>query len=228
MDRKRKSLEAVLEEAKRQFSTKPFEEVSVAEIAATARCSITTIYDVYGNKDGLYLATAQSYLKDFGTSLSSSVSGQTALERLMNFLDARVEAFSKPDLREAMRNVVTRLGGQNLQGAPRMRNMFISQLQRVIEMTQACLDEGSIRPMRADILAENIIAHVDWRPLFHALIFGAQDPLNHPPQHIVARTLLGILTEEGIAAFDRLRPGMREAVLNAPVPNWAQSADINS
>lgn len=38
-----------------RFLAKPFHEVSVSEIATAAHCSLSAIYDMFGDKEGLYM-----------------------------------------------------------------------------------------------------------------------------------------------------------------------------
>jgi AcrR family transcriptional regulator len=214
-NRKSQSLEAALKEAERQFSTRPYDDVSVNDIAMVAKCSTTTIYDAFGNKTGLYLAAAQSFLLRFWDGVVAKSSGATALERLVTLLEARAESFASFELREALRNLIVRLGGENLKGAPDARKMLIYQLETIAQMVQDSLDEGAFHDFQARVLTESIVACVDWRPIMHGMFFGSRDRLNYSPEQIVARTLAPLLTEAGTAAFEALRPGLLKAAIEA-------------
>jgi AcrR family transcriptional regulator len=99
-DRKKRSLEAALAEAIRQFSTRGYEDVSVNEIAAAAQCSTTTIYDVYGNKMGLYVAATQTFVADAWADIDRRAGTGTPLSRLVNHLEALAAHYAAPAFRE--------------------------------------------------------------------------------------------------------------------------------
>jgi AcrR family transcriptional regulator len=62
------TLERVVQAAISEFSQRGFHGARVADIAAAARCSTETIYDVYLNKEGLFGAAANEVLRAaFGT-----------------------------------------------------------------------------------------------------------------------------------------------------------------
>jgi AcrR family transcriptional regulator len=62
------TLERVLQAAIGEFSQRGFHGARVADIAAAARCSTETIYDVYLNKEGLFGAAASEVARAaFGT-----------------------------------------------------------------------------------------------------------------------------------------------------------------
>jgi AcrR family transcriptional regulator len=214
-NRKAQSLEAALIEAERQFSTRPYEEVSVNEIAAIAHCSTTTIYDVYGSKTGLYLAAARSYLERVWEGVVAKSHGGTALERLVTLLEARAEGFSTFELRETVRNLIARVGRDNLQAVPEVRSMFVGQLMQIIEIVNDAAQEGVFRDLKDRVLADAILAGVDWRPVMHGMFFGSADQMNYTPIQIVARTLLPLLSDKGLAAYEALRPGVMTAAVEA-------------
>jgi AcrR family transcriptional regulator len=227
-DRKTRSLEAVIEEARRQFAARPFDQVSIADIASAAHCSTTTIYDVYGNKDGLYFAAAQSFLTDYWAETAALRRGDTALERMVTLMEARAERFSAPELREALRNLVARVGTNQLRSTPLIRSMLTSQLSLLTELTHACVAEGAFVNLPSGLLVETLIASVDWRPVMHGLLYGANDPLNFPVPIIVARALITLLTPHGRAAYDALRPGLLHQALAGQSPILQGAMGINS
>mgnify|MGYP002785116818 FL=1 len=104
--RKTRSIDAVMEQAKRQFSSRAHEDVSINDIATAAQCSTTTIYDVYANKLGLYRATIQKFVFGAWRVIESSEGLGGPLEMLINHLEARAERYTTLTLREMVRSLI--------------------------------------------------------------------------------------------------------------------------
>ncbi|HAJ46013.1 MAG TPA: hypothetical protein DCL54_05475 [Alphaproteobacteria bacterium] len=205
-DRKAASLKAVLDIARAEFSSKPFDQVSIGQIATAAHCSISTIYDVYENKHGLYVAATEAHVLGIWQKLAASATGDSAFEQFINLMEARAETFSQHNFRGAFRNLVTEIGGSDLISAPKLRKSIIEQYEQFMDLVARCAAEGVFRDLPARVMGEVILAHLDWRPLYHSLCFGSDAPLNIPPREIVRRGLLSFLSDKGLKAYERLRP----------------------
>jgi AcrR family transcriptional regulator len=207
-DRKTRSLEAALAEAIRQFSTRSYEDVSVNEIAAAAQCSTTTIYDVYGNKMGLYIAATQTFVHEAWTEMDSQAGTGSPLSRLVNHLEARAARYAEPSFREMVRNIVARISIENFEATPSMRAKLVEHYMQQLAMVKGCIDHGTMRRLPANYVTDVVFAHIGWRPLFHGLILGSKDPLNFPPEQLAWRSLLPFLTDAGSAEYRALRPAL--------------------
>jgi AcrR family transcriptional regulator len=215
-DRKARSLEAVLAEAKRQFSSRPYDAVSVNEIAAIAQCSTTTIYDVYVNKRGLYDAAAESQLFDLTAVMDDAAQGATALERLVTVLEGRIRLLSMRQSRETMRNLVAKMSPENISNAPKLRERLVGQYFALIDLVESVMAEGDIREMDPTIATDLILAQSDWRALYHGLVFGSDDPMNFDAPNLTFRILSPILSDRGASQFRSLRPGVTGEPLRPP------------
>jgi AcrR family transcriptional regulator len=215
-DRKTRSIEAALEEAKRQFSTKAYEEVSVNEIATIAQCSTTTIYDVFGNKMGLYVAAARDYVANLLDEIEAHEGGRSALEKLINHLELLAERFATPGVREMVRNVIARISSEEFKATPDMRAGLVKRYAKLIENVQSGIEEGVFRPYPAHYITDIMLAHIGWRPLFHGLLLGSNDPLNFSPAELAWRSLMTVLTEKGRREYAALRPALTQLIESMP------------
>jgi AcrR family transcriptional regulator len=214
-DRKTRSLKAALDEAIKQFSSRSYEDVSVNEIAAAAQCSTTTIYDVYGNKMGLYIAATQAFVSEAWTHIDSQAGHATPLGRLTQHLEARAARYADPSFREMTRNIIARISIENFEATPSMRAKLIEHYIQQMDMIKECIDAGALRALPAHYVTDVIFAHIGWRPLFHGLILGSKDPMNFAPEELAWRSVLPFLTAKGAQEYRALRPALTELMDSA-------------
>lgn len=211
-DRKTRSLEAVLSEAKRQFSSRPYDEVSVNEIAAVAQCSTTTIYDVFGNKMGLYVAAAQDFVSSLLDEIEGAESGKSPLERLVGHLEMRAERFATQNVREMVRNVIAQVSIDNFKATPEMRAGLVARYYKLTALVNSAIESGTFRSMPPHYITDIVLAHIGWRPLFHGLLLGSSDPLNFSPEELAWRSVMPFLTAQGREEYKQLRPALTELI----------------
>jgi hypothetical protein len=87
-----------------------------------------------------------------------------------------------------------------------MRASLVEHYMRQQAMLQACMDQGALRRMPTHYVTDIVFAHIGWRPLFHGLILGSNDPMNFPPDQLAWRSVLPFLTDTGTVEYRALRP----------------------
>lgn len=217
-DRKTRSLEAALAEAKRQFTNRAYDDVSINDIAAAAQCSTTTIYDVYGNKKGLYDAAMQSQIIDMSRDIDAGTKGESALEQIVTNLENRIDILSRPQSREAIRSIIAIMGPDNIKAAPALRTRLVEQFFDFARTIRACMDQGDCREMEPDVVTDAIFAQTHWRPMLHGLLFGSNDPMNYDAKNLTCRILKPFLTPQGRSNYESLRPGITGDPVIPPKP----------
>jgi AcrR family transcriptional regulator len=85
MGNKRLALDRLQKIAAEAFTQRSFEKVSIAQIAAKARCSTATIYEIYGSKAELYVQVRRRATLASHPPAPRRIEGLTALESLLNF-----------------------------------------------------------------------------------------------------------------------------------------------
>src|SRR5687767_12791453 len=97
-EKKAKSIERVVEVATALFSRSTFADVSVNHIAALARCSTATIYEVFGSKEDLYRIAAETSIANCTFPRLQRQLGAPALWPLFDYLWQRLAFLTDPDL----------------------------------------------------------------------------------------------------------------------------------
>jgi len=90
--KKKDSLQRVLEAAATLFTSHRFEDVSIAAIASRARCSTTTIYDVWESKEKLFISAMTTRMSQLEIPLPAPAG--SCFERLMHWTVQRVRTLS--------------------------------------------------------------------------------------------------------------------------------------
>jgi len=82
--RKARTVAAILDAAERHFLERGYESAKVDEIAADADVAVGSIYNHFGNKDGLYGALVHRALEVFLSYMEEPQGERTALERVLD------------------------------------------------------------------------------------------------------------------------------------------------
>jgi AcrR family transcriptional regulator len=203
--RKQISIEAAVEIAARQFGAKRFEDVSIAEIAKEAKCSTTTIYDVFGDKRGLY---AEAMIRRMGrhfldrAQLLKEV--QCPLLRLERMARSHVTYLSFPGTRREFRNRIADLDKTDPDITQAYRQRLDAFWDIVLEDIRLAMAAGLLQQDRPEDVAEVYFAILAWRPLLMGLHFSDKEPIGRDPEEIVRLSLKLYLTPAGEAALDAL------------------------
>src|SRR6184192_2552421 len=82
--RKARTVAAILDAAERHFLERGYESAKVDEIAADADVAVGSIYNHFGNKDGLYGALVHRAREVFLSYMEEPQGERTALERVLD------------------------------------------------------------------------------------------------------------------------------------------------
>jgi len=202
-NKKAESLARAIGVARAMFRDKPFEDVSIAEIAATAKCSSATIYEAFQSKSGLYeevrlkeIAPAWSLVQDAGR---SGLAGLIFyfLERALNLGSPETHNLirSAPHNREAIR--------RSVEQSVKMR----SQLGEVVAEVESCISSGLLKKGDPQAIAYVLYAASGFEPIMYGQIFNHD--LAFEPDAIVRTVFSVLVTGKGRKALDRLLPAER-------------------
>lgn len=165
---------------------------------------------------GLYVAAARDYVASLLDEIEAHEGQGAALVRLVNHLEIRAERFATPSGREMVRNVIAQVSVDNFKATPEMRAGLVKRYAQLIDSVKAAIDQGDLKPYPAHYVADIMLAHIGWRPLFHGLLLGSNDPLNFSPEELAWRSLMPFLAEQGRKNYAALRPALTELIESMP------------
>jgi len=169
-DKKVHSVKRAVEVAARAFAFRKFNEVTVAEISQAAQCSTTTIYAIFGNKEGLFLEAMTHLLQTQVPEVR--LNNRSALCRLVSFAEARVRSLSSPVVRGAVRAI----SGQIDTARTLVDHLAEQQCGKVIAILEpqidACVQHNLLRPLGSDNLAYAIMAVTAYEPIVFGMLYG--------------------------------------------------------
>jgi AcrR family transcriptional regulator len=169
-NKKAETLARVVEAAARIFSERPFEEVSIREIAATAHCSLATIYEAFGAKQQLFESAWLHNLSGPSWSVREDSNNSPLLD-LMEFFTQRIVG-------------LTRLGTLTYLNSSRMRNSEVRRdvdrkiernapLGAIVDKTRNAIQAELLRPGDPEKVAYLLMAGAGFEPVMYTLLFGA-------------------------------------------------------
>lgn len=168
--KKTESLARAVEAAAAMFSEKAFEQVQVAEIAARARCSSATIYEVFETKKGLFRAVQMLRLERQWPHFTNGP-GEATLVGLMDYLSSRVAGLSKPAMHNFLRSAS--VDAENSRGNIAYLIERESHLGALIGEVQKCVDAGLLRRGDPSAIAYVMLAGSGYEPVMYGLMFGS-------------------------------------------------------
>jgi AcrR family transcriptional regulator len=182
------------------FRDRPYGDVSIAEIAAKAKCSSATIYEAFESKSGLY---EEVRLKEIAPPWSLAPdAGRSGLAGLVSYFLGRALYLGSPEAHNLIRSAphnreaVRRSVGQSIQ----MR----SQLGDVVAEVESCISSGLLKKGDPQAIAYVLYAAAGFEPIMYGQIFS-EDPAVEPAE--IVRTVFSVLvTAKGRKALDRLLP----------------------
>jgi AcrR family transcriptional regulator len=192
-DKKTFSLERVLRIAAEAFSKTSFEDVSIAAIAAAARCSTTTIYDVFGSKKDLFIETFAYNCARYPTPRLKTNVGLPSLDGLLRYASARISYLSDPALSRYMSSGIAK--------HERFRSVAEAMMARdnclgvVAHDVRRCFKANLLRHADADAVAYAICAGTSFEPVVLTLLFGADADIQ--PSRIIRLVFTPLVTAKG-------------------------------
>jgi AcrR family transcriptional regulator len=137
------TLGRVLQSSVLEFAQKGFHLARVSDIAAAARCSTETIYDVFINKEGLFMAVVE-HVFDTHVGNAELIAAQEAW--MDNFKDpveraaATLTAFTTPQVDETFIAILYQvmslhalLPAQSIKGLHERRQRYLNRVQRALQ-----------------------------------------------------------------------------------------------
>ena len=199
-NKKAESLARAIRVARVMFRDRPYEDVSIAEIAAEAKCSSATIYEAFESKSGLY---EEVRLKEIAPAWSlGPIGAPSGLAGLVSYFLGRVVYLGTPEAHNLIRSAphnreaVRRNVGQSIQ----MR----SQLGDVVAEVESCISSGLLKKGDPQAIAYVLYAASGFEPIMYGQIFS--DDIAVEPAEIVRTVFSVLVTAKGRKALDRLLP----------------------
>jgi len=195
--KKTKTLQRLLETAANLFLEQGFDNVSVAAIAKAAHCSTATVYDIYGNKEGLFAEAISLALTPTLIEWNAETSGFLALlqythERIIELSTVRVRRLVRAVIMqpELTKDTFARTDRDN-------RQQNETALKALIGTSIA---EGMLRECDLQVLLDHLRAMTNECILTSLLHGNPQPPL---PDLLVRAVFLPLVTEEGARALQQ-------------------------
>jgi len=190
--KKTDSLQRVLEVATDFFIRQRFDDVSMAGIAKAARCSTTTMYEVYGGKEQLFMAALEKLLHPAPLVRSA---GMTAFAQLLATAQARIEVMSVPRTRGMIMAIMRGpdpLRERYGEVIAASRKAVRQELHAAIESAVAA---GRLRPLPAEVVLDNFFAVTAYEPMLLALLEDIDFPSS--PSRLLRSLFVPLVTEAG-------------------------------
>ncbi len=192
-DKKVRSLQRVIEVAGEAFACRKFNDVSISEISEVARCSTSTIYAVFGNKEALFLNAMSHLLKT--TAPRPSPEQRPSLHILLSFAEARIRALANPVRRGAVRAISSQID----LASPLIDMLAHQQCGEVARLLQAevvhCVESGVIRPLEPHLIVYTVMAVTAYEPVVYGLLYGDEKAVD--VMKLVERAFLPLVSAEG-------------------------------
>jgi AcrR family transcriptional regulator len=191
-DKKTFSLERVLRIAAEAFSKTSFEDVSIAAIVTAARCSTTTIYDVFGSKRDLFIEAFAYHCARHPTPRLKTNVGLPSLDGLLHYASARINYLSDPALSRYVSSGIAKHERFRSAEAMMARDNCLSLVARDVRQ---CLKADLLRHADADAVAYAICAGTSFEPVVLTLLFGADADVQ--PSRIIRLVFMPLVTAQG-------------------------------
>jgi len=202
MGNKAAALDAALEITARAFTREPFDSIRVADIAREARCSMSTLYEVYGSKQGLIVA-AMAHAVAQGPPSETVPLHQigSPLHRLMATMEAHGRFMTLRTTRMAFMNTIN--SPPAVMGA---RDLLHGKVERMLAglagVVEEAIEQGQLRPLPPAMVAELLLSCSAWRTMLFGLVFGIDQPVAKPPAEMIRLMFLPLMTPAGEAVLD--------------------------
>jgi AcrR family transcriptional regulator len=209
-DKKVHSLTRVLEVAAGLFCSRKYADVSISEISASAHCSTSTIYAVFGNKENLFLE-AILYLNRTRVRSAARFSTSPSSFNLFRFAEMRIRSLATPQRRGAMRAISAQpeLARPLLDRIPHPRCGYDpAALDGEIS---ACVKAGYLRAVKPHIIAYHIVAVTAYEPVVLGLLYGEEPAID--VAEVLRNVFIPLVTPEG----ERLLEAFIAAEIGQPI-----------
>lgn len=184
-------LAGLVQAAERVFSDRGYHATSIRDIAREAGFSVGGVYQFFASKDELYLRVVEEQWDHFFELLNAALTATSAEARLLGLTEAMFTAFEqrrgffKLFLSERGRLSAAFTGEIAARIGERTRRLRVL----LVELMQAGVDEGLLRPVAPEMLASAYMGMVH-NCIFEALASGAPRP-SRPTAEVLSLFLDG-------------------------------------
>jgi AcrR family transcriptional regulator len=189
--KKTESLNRALDVAADMFFARGVDGVSVAEISADARCSLATIYDVFGSKTGLLRAVLEQRFAP--VPCIAQLDAPPALAPLLDYFADRIATLGSVEVRNVLRYGGAEPGA--LQGSYEVALRRNRSLASVIREVRQAMEAGLLRDGDPADLAFLMMAGTGFEPVMYGLLFG--DEVGRYPTAILRSVFAPLVTPRG-------------------------------
>jgi AcrR family transcriptional regulator len=199
--KKAQSLQRVLESSAAVFTQRGFEAVSLTEISELAHCSTTTIYEVYGSKENLFLAAMAHTLKGYAPPGIGSGQYHNELEKLVEYAEARIRWLASPQQRQICTSLISPFAEIRHLVREDFDTKYVVISELVASMASKCIDQRLLRPLALDVIAHGILAGTIYEPFVFPLLYGEEVQTNF--RDILYKVFAPLVTPAGAAVLDK-------------------------
>jgi AcrR family transcriptional regulator len=203
-DKKSLSIARAIKIAAELFLKRPFEAVSVKEIAMASHCSPTTLYDVFRNKQNLFLEAVEYLNRSIDIPRIERSSEAQTLEPLLAFALARIQFLADIRTREAFRAFIAAI--EPVETAVRNCERTLGQLEEVAIEVERSIAAGLLLPHEPNIVAQHIFAGVSFEPAILGQVF--RESRQFSSRDIVYRVFTLLVTPKGRTQLDKFLSAM--------------------
>lgn len=201
---KRDAIELAARYAAEAFTTRPWRDINMTDIARQAKCSLSTLYNAFGGKEQFILYAVSHVLQTDLPDLGARDRDNRQPEALIWLnLYAHARFLCAEPIRQAFANMAS-LPSDSLD-ARRQFHMRVNRFRgHMADLVRAGQDAGTIRDVDAAAAAINLIARSGWQLGLWPLVLG--DLAETPDlEAITDEALAPYLTETGAARMAQWR-----------------------
>lgn len=195
--RKTDTLHRLLDIAAEMFIAHRYEDVSVSAIARAARCSTATIYEIYGNKQGLLLSVMQERLLPQPV---TTPAGTPGLATLLQYVEARLDVVYRTGHAGLVRTALRQPEAVGEMFAKFARANRDRHEHAITALIEGALAEGTLRALPAAVIFEHIeaMAHL---PALQILLLGVES--TQPAHRILFDLFLPLVSDTGANTLEQ-------------------------
>lgn len=190
----------VLKVAAELFVTHRFEDVSMTTISREARCSKTTMYEVYSSKEKLFIAALSKRLEPHSV---PNITGIPGFELLLNYAWERITAYASPDLHIVLRAVARQPELMRATFAAELKQGRLAWDSSLLTLIEAAAREGHLRDLNQFAILDIIKAMTTHEPLHESLLYGLERIRPVSTRRIMRNLFSALVSDSGAPILRR-------------------------
>jgi AcrR family transcriptional regulator len=199
--KKAQSLQRVLESSAAVFVQRGFGAVSLTEISGLAHCSTTTIYEVFGSKENLFLAAMAHTLKGYAPPGIEPGQYPNELEKLVHYAEARIRWLATPQQRRICTSLISPFAEIRHLVKEDFDAKYVVISGFIVSMASKCIDQRLLRPLDLDVIVHGILSGTIYQPFVFPLLYGEEVQTNF--RDILHKVFAPLVTPAGKAVLDK-------------------------